>query len=164
MSEATKKPNVLHVKDRGPQETFSHPFSARSKVSGTSLSDATGLQRIGVHALRIPPGHEAFVYHSHQTEEEWLYILSGRGVAVVDGKEHEVGPGDFMGFPTPSVAHVLRNPFSEELVYLAGGERHASEIADFPEQKKRMVRVGGKVAVYPHEAGENPFPEMMEKL
>jgi uncharacterized cupin superfamily protein len=164
MSEATKKPNVLQVKDRAPEETFSHPFSPRSKVSGTSLSDATGLQRIGVHHLRIAPGHEAFVYHSHQTEEEWLYILSGRGLAVVDGVEREVGPGDFMGFPTPSVAHVLRNPFSEELVYLAGGERHATEIADFPEQGKRMVRVGMKVAVYPLGAGENPFPGMMEKL
>ena len=155
---AESKPNVLHVKDRAPEEEVRHPFSPRSLVRGTSLSDATGLQRTGVHLMRIPPGHEAYVYHSHQTEEEWLYVLSGRGVTRIDGVESTVGPGDFMGFPTPSVAHVLTNPFDEELVYLAGGERHAAEIADFPDQQKRMVRVGMQLAVYPLGAGENPFP------
>jgi uncharacterized cupin superfamily protein len=48
-------------------------------------------------------------------EEEWLYILSGRGVAQIDGKEYEVWPGDFMGFATPSVAHLLKNPYRKSL-------------------------------------------------
>jgi uncharacterized cupin superfamily protein len=152
------KPNVLRVKDRAPEETFSHPFNPRSEISGTSLSDATGLTRIGVHLLRVPPGREAFVYHSHHTEEEWCYVLSGRGLAVVDGVEHALEPGDFMGFPAPSVAHVLKNAGSEDLVYLSGGERHPAEVADFPEQGKRMVRVGGKLTIYPLAAGEHPFP------
>jgi uncharacterized cupin superfamily protein len=163
MSESAKKPNVLHVKDHPPEESMSHPYNPRSRVSGVSLSEATGLQRTGVHRLRVPPGHESFVYHSHHTEEEWLYVLSGRGVAVVDGVEHTLGPGDFLGFPTPSVAHLLKNPFGEDLVYLAGGERNASEIADFPEQGKRMVRVGMQVAVYPLAAAEHPF-EGLPKL
>ena len=72
--------------------------------------------------MRVAPGKESFIYHTHYYEEEWIYILSGRGVAEIDGAEHEVGPGDFMGFATPSVAHHLRNPFDVELVYLCGGE------------------------------------------
>ena len=151
------KPNVLRVKDRAPEETFSHPFNPRSEISGTSLSDSTGLTRIGVHLMRVPPGREAFVYHSHHTEEEWCYVLSGRGLAVVDGVEHALEPGDFMGFPAPSVAHVLKNAGSEDLVYLSGGERHLAEVADYPEQGKRMVRVGGKLAIYPLASGEHPF-------
>jgi uncharacterized cupin superfamily protein len=43
-----------------------------------------------------------------------VYILAGRAVAEIDGAKREVGPGDFMGFATPSVAHLLRNPFAEE--------------------------------------------------
>jgi uncharacterized cupin superfamily protein len=39
------------------------------------------------------------VYHSHQSEEEWLYILSGRGVAEIDGEEMDVAAGAFMAFP-----------------------------------------------------------------
>ena len=45
-----------------------------------------------------------------------------------------------MGFPTPSVAHHLRNPFNEDLVYLMGGENRDLEVADFPKLGKRMIR------------------------
>ena len=42
-----------------------------------------------------------------------------------------VGPGDFVGFPTPSAAHQLRNPYDVEVVYLMGGEHKDIEIATF---------------------------------
>jgi len=68
---------------------------------------------MGAAAFVIQPS--SATPHSHQHEEEWLYILSGRGIAEIDGEELEVGPGDFMAFPTPSVAHHLTNPFDEKL-------------------------------------------------
>jgi uncharacterized cupin superfamily protein len=75
-------------------------------------------------------------------------FLSGRGVAEIDGKELEIGPGDFIAFPTPSVPHHLRNPFDQELVYLMGGENREFEIADFPRLGKRMIKSGEKFEVY----------------
>lgn len=125
-----------------PDESFSHPLNPNSEIHGVSLSDHTGLQRIGLHLAWIPPGKESFIYHSHEGEEEFIYILSGRGIAEIDGTEFEVGAGDFMGFPTPSVAHHLRNPFNEKLVYLMGGERRAMEIAEFPKLRTRLIRRG----------------------
>jgi uncharacterized cupin superfamily protein len=68
------------------------------------------------------------VYHSHQHEEERLYILSGRGIAEIDEEEIEVHAGDFMAFPTPSVAHHLNNPFDQHLVYLMGRENREMEM------------------------------------
>ena len=121
-------------------QTFSHPWNPQSEITGYQLAKATGLKRTGVNLARIPPGKESFVYHSHFLEEEWLYILSGRGMARVDGQSYEVGPGDFLAFPTPSVAHHLSNPFSVELVYLMGGEHLETEIADFPDLGKRVFR------------------------
>ena len=53
-----------------------------------------------------------------------------------------------MGFPTPSVAHHLRNPYDEDLVYLVGGENLDVEIADFPRLGKRMIRRGQDVEIY----------------
>jgi uncharacterized cupin superfamily protein len=53
-----------------------------------------------------------------------------------------------MGFPTPSVAHHLRNPHDEDLVYLVGGENLDVEIADFPRLGKRMLRRGQDVEIY----------------
>ena len=127
---------------------FSHPWNPNSEIIGTRLSTLVGLSRSGVSLVRILAGKEAFVYHSHYREEEWIYIISGRGVAEIDGEEFEVAAGDFMGFPTPSVAHHLRNPYDEELVYLVGGENLDVEIADFPRLGKRMLRWGQDVEIY----------------
>ncbi|HMJ93200.1 MAG TPA: cupin domain-containing protein [Allosphingosinicella sp.] len=126
----------------------SHPWNPKSEMIGVQLGRLAGLERVGVSLARIPPGKESFVYHSHEREEEWLYILSGTATAEIDGADFEVGPGDFMGFPTPSLAHHLRNTGSEDLLYLMGGENRDLEIADFPKLGKRMVRSGDKVEIY----------------
>jgi uncharacterized cupin superfamily protein len=130
------------------EQSFSHPWNPKSQLIGMQLSRALGLKRTAVSIARMPPGKESFVYHSHQHEEEWLYILSGRGIAEIDGEELEAGPGDFMAFPTPSVPHHLKNPFDKELVYLMGGESREFEVADFPRLGKRMVKSGENFEVY----------------
>lgn len=134
----------------------SHPWNPRSEMKGVELGRLAGLKRTGVSLARIAPGKESFVYHAHAREEEWLYILAGRGTAEIDGADYEVGPGDFMGFPAPSVAHHLRNTGGEDLVYLMGGERLDSEVATFPRLGKTMVRVGDRVEIY-DSAGARPF-------
>lgn len=130
------------------EQPFSHPWNPKSLLIGVQLGRAVGLKRTGVNIARMPPGKESFVYHSHQHEEEWLYILSGRGIAEIDRDEIEVAPGDFIAFPTPSVPHHLKNPFDQDLVYLMGGENREMEIADFPRLGKRLVRNGEKFDVY----------------
>jgi uncharacterized cupin superfamily protein len=127
--------NAQEIADLG-EVRFGHPLNPQSDVGLKPLSDAVGLQRIAIRQGRIPPGKESFIYHSHQHEEEFLYILSGRGIAEIQDAEFEVGPGDFMGFPTPGVAHHLRNPFDEDLVYLMGGESRDVEIGEFPKINK----------------------------
>jgi uncharacterized cupin superfamily protein len=129
------------------KKTFCHPLNPNSEISGVSLSDQVGLQRIGFYLTCISPGKESFIYHSHQYEEEFIYILSGRGIAEIEDEEFEVSSGDFMGFPTPSVAHHLRNPFDEDLVYLMGGERREVEVGDFPRLKKRIFKIGKQIQV-----------------
>lgn len=156
-----RKPNLVRAADlaRQPEDSFSHPFNPNSEVHGHSLSDATGMARVGVHLIRVPPRKESFVYHSHHGEEEFIYILSGRAIAEIAEQQVEVGPGDFLGFPTPSVGHHLRNPFDTDLVYLSGGERHALEVADYPRLGKRMVRVGADTSIYDG-LGHAVFPGM----
>jgi len=128
-------------------QEFSHPWNPESLMRGTQLARSVGLKRTGVNLIRIPAGKESFAYHSHQHEEEWIYVLSGRALALIDDVEYEVGAGDFIGFPTPSAAHHLRNPGPDELVYLVGGENRDNEIADFPKLGKRIVRRGKDVEI-----------------
>jgi uncharacterized cupin superfamily protein len=146
---ADAKQFVLHASDtRQHEQSFSHPWNPNSQLIGVQLSRALGLKRAAVSIARMPPGKESFVYHSHYHEEEWLYILSGRGVIEIDGEEIEVGAGDFMAFPTPSVPHHLKNPFDQELVYLMGGENREFDVADFPRLGKRMIKNVEKFEVY----------------
>ena len=152
-----KKPFLVSAQEITAQEAaFSHPWNPNSAIVGTRLGQLVGLQRTGIGLAKIPPGKESFVYHAHHREEEWLYILSGRGIAEINGEEFEVRAGDFMGFTTPSVAHHLRNPFEEELVYLVGGENLDVEIVDFPRLAKRMLRRGETVEIYEADAAK-PF-------
>jgi uncharacterized cupin superfamily protein len=140
--------NIVRAADIAAHaQEFSHPWNPQSLMRGTQLARSVGLRRTGVNFIRIPPGKESFAYHSHQHEEEWIYVLSGRALALIDDVEYEVAAGDFIGFPAPSVAHHLRNPGPEELVYLVGGENRDNEIADFPRLGKRIVRRGTDVEI-----------------
>jgi uncharacterized cupin superfamily protein len=116
-----------------------HPWNPKSEVYLKHLAHDAELQRVALTVARVPPGKESFVYHSHERDEEFLFILSGRGRAEIDGKLHEVGPGDFMGFTAPGVAHHLTNPYEEDLVYLMGGERSSLDIGHFPKLGRHII-------------------------
>jgi uncharacterized cupin superfamily protein len=44
-----------------------------------------------------------------------------------------------MGFPAPGIAHLFRNPFGEDLVYLMGGEAVPLDVLDYPSLGKRFL-------------------------
>jgi uncharacterized cupin superfamily protein len=82
------------------ESVFVHPLNPRAIRHGKSLGDETGLQYLGLHLVRVEPGHDSTQHHRHQAEEEFIYILSGRGLAEIGSETIDVGPGDFMGFVT----------------------------------------------------------------
>ena len=155
----TKPGTIIKAADvAAKQRTFQHPWNPNSEISGARLGARAGLERAGINLFRVPAGKESFVPHAHRHEEEWMYILSGRAIIVMDGVEHEVGPGDFIGFPAPSVVHQLRNPFDTEVAYLCGGENRPFEVVDYPEHGRIGVRNGGDFRTVPAEALKT-FPE-----
>lgn len=117
-----------------------HQFNDNAVRLSRSLSDAAGMARIGVHLVCLQPGRESTQFHYHDADEEFLYILQGRGIAEIGDDEFEVGPGDFMGFTAPSAPHALRNPFDEELLYLMGGERNVTDVVHYPRIRRSMIK------------------------
>jgi uncharacterized cupin superfamily protein len=149
--------NIVRAADiTAHAQQFSHPWNPNSDMRGTQLARTVGLKRTGVNFIQVPPGRESYVYHSHRHEEEWIYVLSGRAIALIDDVEYDVAAGDFIGFPAPSVAHLLRNPGPGDLVYLSGGENREFDVAEFPRLGKRMVRQGNHVDIY-DAADAKPF-------
>ena len=141
--------------DRGQAMHIRHPL----KPDGTDiyvhpLSLATGLERQVVSLARLPPNNASFLPHAHTFQEEFVFILQGEGVAVLDDEEHPVGPGDFVAYPCDGVAHQLRNTGDEDLVYLMGGERTPFEMARFPTVDKIGVFTKDGVTMYEEGSGQ----------
>lgn len=139
-------PHLLKAYDIAamPEKEKVHSLNTLAVRHTKSLSDALGMTQLGIHLVRVESGKQTTQFHFHHQEEEFIYILSGKGIAEIGEAELEVGPGDFMGFTAPSLPHSMRNPFKEDLVYLMGGERRNFDVCDYPRLKKRLFRVDGK--------------------
>jgi uncharacterized cupin superfamily protein len=82
-----------------PEDVFVHPLNTNAVRHSKALAAAVGCIHLGVHWVRVTPGHDSTAYHRHRGEEEFIYILSGRGIATIGDETFEVQAGDFMGFP-----------------------------------------------------------------
>jgi uncharacterized cupin superfamily protein len=91
------------------------------------LGDATGLTRMGVSVREIEPGMAGTHRHYHMVEEEWVYVLEGRGTVRIGPHHLPVRPGSFAGFPPGPTPHHLVADWGERLVILEGGERRPAE-------------------------------------
>jgi quercetin 2,3-dioxygenase len=164
MADVPRSPRVLvRASERGPSHQAGHPYNPRAEVHGWTVSRLAGLARIAVNLVWLPPRKESAIFHVHHREEEWVYVLEGRGVVDLDEAQHEVAPGDFVAFP-PGVAHQMRNASAgERLLLLVGGEIVPDvEVADFPRLARRMVRLGQSLAVYPLQAEVEFIPGTKE--
>ncbi|HYG68069.1 MAG TPA: cupin domain-containing protein [Anaeromyxobacteraceae bacterium] len=140
---------LVRAGDRGEPRTYRHPVNPRSEVRLTWLS-RPALKRISAGIAGVPAGRDSFAKHVHRHDEEWMYVLSGRGVAVLGDREEPIAPGDFLGFPAGEPAHVVRASAEGELVYLQGGDawsRSTIEIVDFPDAGLRKTFVGTRSAM-----------------
>lgn len=68
---------------------------------------------LGIGLTTVHPASSIGV-HPHSDNEEIYLILSGEGVATLDGREVRVRPGDVM-VNHPGGSHGLRNDSTEEL-------------------------------------------------
>ena len=143
-SQAPKKHLVRAADWQGKYDArLSHPLNEASDVFWLSLSEKVGMARAHLSVITLPPGKESFAYHFHRVQEEFIFVLSGEGQADIGDQVFDVGPGDYMGFPTDGTGHHLRNTGTDNLVYLVGGERTSHEIAHFPRHGKVLVADAG---------------------
>jgi len=117
-------------------------------------SAATGLTRMGVSVRSVDPGFAGTNRHFHTVEEEWSYVLSGRGTLRIGPLRFAVRAGHFAAFPIGPRPHHFLAEGDEPLVFLEGGERRpAEDVCWYPDARK-LTR--GRVAVEPY---EEPPPE-----
>lgn len=167
MSKTDELPVVLNVDDVEEQEhLFGEHWGGSYKALTPSMRPRGG--KLGVNRTVCPPGRATVPFHYHQLEDEVFYILSGRGIFRYGDKLQQVGPGDCISCPAGTkTAHQLANPFDEDLVYLAIGNREPEEVCVYPDNGKVLVRGIGKIGHLeeaPYLDGEPDRPKIFELM
>jgi uncharacterized cupin superfamily protein len=126
-----------------PERAHRHQFNDNAVRMTRTLGIPAGLSRLGVHLVRLEPGRDSTQFHYHDSDEEFVYILEGSATAYIGERTFEVGPGDFMGFPSPSPGHGLKNTGERDLVYLVGGESNPADVVHYPWIRRTMIKSHG---------------------
>ncbi|MEM9148120.1 MAG: cupin domain-containing protein [Pseudomonadota bacterium] len=137
---------------------FRHPLDATVRCTITPVSRLAGLHGAAINLVHIAPNETAFPFHRHHAQEEWAYVLSGRGEVRLDAEHHTIGPGDFVTFPPGGPAHAMRNTGEEVLICLMGGDATPTDVIDFPELGHRAIRDSHGYASAPEAAFVPLFP------
>jgi uncharacterized cupin superfamily protein len=120
-----------------------HFLNSNAKRINKSLGDLVGLTGFGFHLIEVEPGHETSEFHAHHYEDEAIFILDGEATAEIDGTDHTVSSGDFLGYRKGGAAHNLRNSGDTTLRCLVVGERLSHDVCDYPKLQKRLYRNAG---------------------
>jgi uncharacterized cupin superfamily protein len=116
--------------DGGPNRLFG---DGNGPYGEMSLGDAAGLTQFGVRLERLPPGSRSSYRHWHETEDEFLYVLSGELVLIEDN-ETVLRAGEAAGWPAgAAVAHCLENRSGEDAMILVVGSRAAAGAVHYPD-------------------------------
>ena len=105
-------------KDVAKNEPGTH--NGGGETIGYSFFSKTPNLKLVFRKRAFKPG-SAIGYHE-QHEDEIYYVLSGRGMMKIDGKEFEVGPGDAV-LTRPGSSHGLKQVGNEDLVILINYEQ-----------------------------------------
>lgn len=106
-----------------PERSHVYPRSDEPMAPGRAVGKQAGLQRLGLHVVRVPPGSRTSWPHAEEDEEEFCYVLEGEVDAWVDGALHRMTKGDLIAWPVGTgICHTILNDGEVEALLLAGGE------------------------------------------
>jgi uncharacterized cupin superfamily protein len=110
------------------------------RASFRELGAAAGATAVGVSRIDVEPGCRPGPVHQHGSEEEIFFVLSGSGLAWIDGAVHEIGVGDTLVYLAGGPFHTVVAG-AEGLSVLAYGENHDVPLVRLP--RAGMVRHAG---------------------
>lgn len=108
------------------------------------ISELLGLTQLGAAFTEVPPGKSACPFHVHHVEDELFIILEGEGEYRFGVSNFQVKSGDVLGAPCggKEYAHKLTNTGKGPLRYLAISSKADTDVCEYPDSDKFMVRHG----------------------
>lgn len=130
----TQPVRACQVEARKGQTIYPEPFA--QIVAGRTkrkLGDVFGLTAFGVNLTHLEPGAASALFHWHQKQDEFVFVLEGTATVVFGSNEFELSPGDCMGFKAGTgIAHQVINRTDEPVTYIEIGDRVPGESGGYP--------------------------------
>ena len=71
---------------------------------------------VWVKRVEVDPHHRLSLQKHNKRSEKWI-VVRGQGVAIIDGKEHTLGPGSIVDIPREAV-HRIANTGDQKLAFI----------------------------------------------
>ena len=111
-----KKNTLLKKREKMGREPLPQCHGGKGVLDWTLVlgdEETEGKRLNFIHDDVLPPG-ASVGHHEHMNDEEYYYIISGKGMMVLDGEKFEVKAGDITAVFSGG-SHGLENYGSEEL-------------------------------------------------
>jgi uncharacterized cupin superfamily protein len=96
-----------------------------------------GTERLGASVWKLPPGEAAYPYHFHYSDEELVFVLSGRPTLRTPEGTRQLELGEVVHFPLGERgAHQLSNLTDEEVRFLVVSTSGAPDVVVYPDSNK----------------------------
>lgn len=136
--------NISNINNIPKEYMYDPDF--KSKLKTILIGDAIGSEKIYVNIDYVKPGAESVKYHSHSKQEEFYFIMSGKGIFRIDGKEILIKIGDVISVPAgKDNGHQFINNSSEILQILDIGTREKDDIITYPDENVVLIKNKGLV-------------------
>jgi uncharacterized cupin superfamily protein len=98
------------------------------------LTELLGLTQFGVNLTTLEPGARSSQRHWHQTEDEFIYVVSGEVTLVSNDGEQTLGAHMMAAFPAGEPnGHCLINRGTASATYLEIGTRAGNDDVEYPD-------------------------------
>lgn len=124
-------------------------WKGMSGLETKALGASVGSEKLYVNLDIVPVGKYSAKYHSHTRQEEFFYILSGKGTLHLNGETLLVQAGDFLAKPAgKEIAHTFYNSGEAPLHILDIGTVEAEDICHYPMEDVYLHKKDGVSKAY----------------
>lgn len=131
-----------------PRTGSSYPARYAAPVAGRSVlgvGAAGGITQFGANIVTVPPGTASSLRHYHMQQDEFLIMLTGELVLIMDRGETPMGPGDCAAFPAGvEDGHCLVNRTTEPARFFVVGTNTPTETVYYSDIDMMVKDVDGK--------------------
>lgn len=124
--------NVKYSQGRYPEELIDYYEGNTDTYKQIKLGDLGGQSQFGVNKSILPPNSATSMHHWHETEDEFVFVISGEATLIDGNGEQEMNSGDYATFKAEeNNALAIINKSNDDVVLLKIGSRAEKDIVRY---------------------------------